>query len=90
MGPGTGLGVGFLLKPPGGKYHEVASSEGGHTDFSVITEEDWNLRQFAVKYIKESQNIENLRSGDVHLTRVSIERLCAGPAVPLIYEFYKT
>lgn len=88
MGPGTGLGVGFLLKPPGGRY-EVAASEGGHTDFSVITEEDWALRQFAVKYIKESKNVENLRSGDVHLIRVSIERLCAGPAIPLIYEFYK-
>jgi len=48
MGPGTGLGVGFLLKPPGGRYHEIGASEGGHTDFSVITEEDWKLRQFAV------------------------------------------
>jgi glucokinase len=89
MGPGTGLGVGFLLKPPGGRYHEIGASEGGHTDFSVITEEDWQLRQFAVKFIKESKNVENLRSGDVHLTRVSIERLCAGPALPLLYEFYK-
>lgn len=90
MGPGTGLGVGFLLKPPGGKYYEIAASEGGHTDFAVVSEEDWELRKFAVNYIKESDNVENRRSGGVEIKRVSIERLCAGPAIPLLYEFYKT
>ena len=39
-------------------------------------------------YIENSNNVENLRSKD-KLTRVSIERLCAGPAVPLIYQFMK-
>lgn len=90
MGPGTGLGVGFLTKPYEGKYYEVHSSEGGHCDFSVVTEEDWKLREHAIKYTKESKNVENLRAGGVDIKRMSIERLCAGPAVPLIYDFYKS
>ncbi len=39
-------------------------------------------------YIKNSNNIENLR-GKSEISRTSIERLCAGPAVPLLYEFMK-
>jgi len=36
--------------------------------------------------LEHSENVENLRAkGRVH--RVSIERLCAGPALPLIYDF---
>ena len=51
------------------------------------TREDYDLLEFAQKYIEESDNVENLRSkGRIH--RVSIERLCAGPALPLIYEFF--
>lgn len=44
MGPGTGLGEGYLCKSMFSKYYEVYSSEGGHTDFSVTSEEDWQLR----------------------------------------------
>ena len=46
------------------------------------------MRQFALDYIKNSKNVENKRSAE-EITRVSIERLCAGPAVPLIYEYLK-
>ena len=46
------------------------------------------MLQFAYKYIENSNNIENLRA-KAKLTRVSHERLGAGPAVPLIYEFLK-
>lgn len=42
-----------------------------------------------MSYIPNSNNVENLRGKD-KLERVSVERLCAGPAVPLIYEFMKT
>jgi glucokinase len=40
------------------------------------------LKNFAVKYLREHEGLE--------LSRVSVERLTAGPAIPLIYEFYKT
>lgn len=88
-GPGTGLGCGFLAKPQHGEYHDIHSSEGGHTDFAVVTEEDWELRKFAIEYIRTSKNVENHSYGK-EIKRVCVERLCAGPAVPLLYEFYKT
>lgn len=89
MGPGTGHGQGFLTKSVFSKCYEIWSSEGGHVDFAVTSEEDWKLRQFAMDFIKNSENIENLR-GKGEITRTSVERFCAGPAVPLIYEFMKT
>jgi len=46
------------------------------------------LVQFAYDYIENSGNIENSRSKS-KLTRISHERLGAGPAIPLIYEFMK-
>lgn len=59
MGPGTGLGEGILTKSAFSKCHEVFSSEGGHVDFSVTSEEDWKLREFALNFIKNSENVEN-------------------------------
>jgi len=88
MGPGTGLGMGLLVKSQFGKCHEILSTEGGHTDFTVKSEEDWRLKKFAHDYLKNSDNVENLRARGP-TERISIERLCAGPAVPLIYEFFK-
>jgi len=86
MGPGTGLGQGILCKGIGSQYYDVFPSEGGHVDFSVRSKEDFELLEFALHFIENSDNVENLRSkGRIH--RVSIERLCAGPAIPLIYDF---
>lgn len=65
------------------------ASEGGHTDFSVVTEEDWELHKFVKWFVPNSNNVENRRHDSGQIARVSIERLCAGPAVPLLYEFYK-
>jgi len=88
MGPGTGLGQGILFKKDADGHYEPSSSEGGHVDFTVKTQEDWDLVCFAREYIENSNNIENLR-GKGKVGRMSIERLCAGPAVPLIYSFMK-
>ena len=88
MGPGSGLGVGYLTKSQFGSCHEVFSSEGGHLDFNVTSEENFRLRQHAVDFIEKSDNVENLRAKG-SIDRVSLERLCAGPAVPLIYDFMK-
>lgn len=85
-GPGTGLGVGYLTRSQYGKCHDIFACEGGHLDFNVTSEQDFRLRQFAVNYIETSNNVENLRAKG-QIDRVSIERLCAGPAVPLIYAF---
>jgi glucokinase len=48
MGPGTGHGQGYLTRSNFGRCYEVYSSEGGHSDFCVTSEEDWKLRQFAI------------------------------------------
>ncbi len=86
MGPGTGLGQGILVKGASSKYYDPVASEGGHVDFSVRNQEDFELLEFAKIFLETSDNVENLRAkGRVH--RVSIERLCAGPALPLIYDF---
>eukprot|EP00977_Amphora_coffeiformis_P014093 scaffold3849_cov179-Amphora_coffeaeformis.AAC.31 len=89
VGPGTGLGHGILIKgdDPDGLY-EPYPSEGGHVEFSVKTQEDWDLVEFARKYVSESNNVENRRGKRV-VGRMSVETLCAGPAVPLIYSFMK-
>lgn len=88
MGPGTGLGVGFLTKSKYARFYEVSASEGGHVDFPQQGEEDFELYKFAMKYIPTSDNKENLRArGEIE--RLSIERVCAGPAVPMLYQFLK-
>ena len=86
MGPGTGLGEGILCKSPDSPYYDIFPSEGGHVEFSVRNKEDFELLEFAKEYIEHSQNVENLRANG-KVSRISIERLCAGPAIPLIYDF---
>lgn len=89
IGPGTGLGQGFLTKSELAPYYEVFPAEGGHSEFSPRNEEDFELVKHAKKFIEESDNIENLR-GKGHVERISVERVCAGPAIPLIYDFMRT
>lgn len=88
MGPGTGLGQGILVKATKDGLYEPYPSEGGHVDFTVKSDEDWELVKFARKFIETSNNIENKRAKG-KVGRMSVERLCAGPAVPLIYQFMK-
>jgi len=47
MGPGTGLGQGILVKAEENGYYDPYPSEGGHCDFTVKSEEDWELFKFA-------------------------------------------
>lgn len=88
IGPGTGLGEAFLVKSEFAPYYEICSSEGGHSEFAPRTDEDMELVKFAKKYVAESNNIENLRAKAV-VDRISVERIGAGPAVPLLYKFMK-
>ena len=43
---------------------------------------------FARDFIENSNNIENKRAKR-KVGRMSVESLCAGPAVPLMYQFFK-
>jgi len=88
LGPGTGLGEAMLAKSDFAPCHEVLSSEGGHVDYPPKSKEDFKIFEFSKNYIATSNNVENLRAKSV-ITRVSMERVCAGPAIPMLYEFYK-
>jgi glucokinase len=89
VGPGTGLGQGILVKVNEDDLYETFPTEGGHVDFSVQTQEDFELVEFARDFIENSDNVENLRAKG-KVGRMSVERLLAGPAVPLIYSFMKS
>ena len=89
MGPGTGLGEAFLCKSKFADCHEVFSAEGGHTEWSPRSDFDFRLYEFAKHYIETSENTENLKTPNKPIERVSVERVCAGPGLPLIYEFMK-
>jgi glucokinase len=88
IGPGTGLGVGVLAKNKASDLYQPIQSEGGHVDFVVQNEDDFELYKFVFDYIENSNNVENLRAKG-KIERVSVERLCAGPAIPLLYAFMK-
>lgn len=88
IGPGTGLGQGVLIKMEEKGLYEIFPSEGGHADFKVKDDDDFKLMTFARNFIETSNNVENLRAKG-KVGRVSVERLCAGPAVPLIYAYMK-
>ena len=88
LGPGTGHGQGFLVKSKFSPCYEVFPAEGGHVEFAPRNQQDMRLVEYAYDYIENSNNVENLRS-KAKLDRISHERLGAGPAIPLIYEFLK-
>ena len=73
IGPGTGLGMGFLLKNKKDKYYTIGSSEGGGQDFSAKSEFLLKLRQF----IRD----------EVGLRNVSLGKMCSGRSLIPIYKF---
>jgi len=73
IGPGTGLGMGYLLKNKNDKYYTIGSSEGGGQDFAAKSEFLLRLRQF----IKE----------EVGLANVSLGKICSGRSLIPIYKF---
>lgn len=75
-----------MIKNEADGEYEPYPSEGGHVDFTVKNEDDYKLQVFARNFIETSNNIENLRAKG-KVGRMSVERLCAGPAVPLIYAY---
>ena len=73
IGPGTGLGMGYLLKNKNDKYYTIGCSEGGGQDFSAKSEFLLKLR----KFVKEEVGLEN----------VSLGKMCSGRALIPIYKF---
>ena len=73
IGPGTGLGMGFLLKNEEDKYYTIGSSEGGSRDYSPKSEFNLKLRQF----IKDEVGLEN----------VSLDKMCSARSLIPFYKF---
>jgi glucokinase len=73
IGPGTGLGMGYLLKDKKNKYYTIGTSEGGHQNFSRKNRYYYELAEF----IKKKYNIQY----------VTIENICSGQGMVPIYKF---
>lgn len=81
LGPGTGLGCALIIYNHDEGCYNVVRGEGGHTEFTVTNESELKLREFCVEWFREREGFE--------LTRISVERMTAGPALPMIYEFFR-
>ena len=73
IGPGTGLGMGYLLKDKKNKYYTIGNSEGGHQNFSRKNKLFFELAEF----VKNEYNLEH----------VIIENVCSGQGMVPIYKF---
>ena len=73
IGPGTGLGMGYLVKNKNDKYYRIGNSEGGHQNFSRKNKKYYELAEF----IKKEYNLQY----------VTIENICSGQGMVPIYKF---
>lgn len=71
IAPGTGLGEGFVIDFSGKTF--VTGSEGGHTDFAPVDDEQMALLSW----------MQNLKKP------VSYESIIAGPGIARLYDFCK-
>ncbi len=62
IGPGTGLGVGYLVPTKEGKYIPF-SSEGGHSDFAAFDSVTWELKDYIYSKIDVKPGVEPFVSG---------------------------
>ena len=76
IGPGTGLGMGYLLKDKDSDFYTIGNSEGGHQDFTSKNEDDFALREYFKKSLGN--------------TDLSIERVLSGQGLILIYKYLKS
>ncbi len=73
IGPGTGLGMGYLLKNKKNKYYTIGNSEGGHQNFVRKNNFFFELAEF----VKDEYGLEH----------VTIENICSGQGMVPIYKF---
>ena len=76
IGPGTGLGMGYLLKDKDSDFYTIGSSEGGHQDYTSKNEDNFALREYFKKSLGN--------------TDLSIERVLSGQGLILIYKYLKS
>lgn len=74
LGAGTGLGEGFLIPLPDGRYR-ICASEGSHADFAPRSSLEFQL----LTYLLEKNNLD----------RISIERVVSGQGIVSIYQFLR-
>lgn len=74
IGPGTGLGMGYLTKQPDMKYYSVYSSEGGYTDFPPTDEIETRYKDFLRKKLGQYN--------------VTVEDACSGRALGNLFIFF--
>ena len=72
LGAGTGLGEAIIVSCETKGFH-ILPTEGGHTDFAPMDEDEWGLYRFLQK-----------RFG-----HVSVERVVSGPGIQHMYEYFK-
>lgn len=80
IGPGTGLGCAIITFNRTEGDYNVNPGEGGHVEYAATNDLELRLRKFAIKWFLDNTGEE--------LNRLSTERVTAGPALPLIYEFF--
>lgn len=73
VGPGTGLGMGYLLKEETNDFYTIGASEGGHQDYTAKNQEFFELREFFKTTLGNSE--------------LSIERVLSGQGLITIYKF---
>jgi glucokinase len=76
VGPGTGLGMGYLVKEEFNQFYTIGASEGGHQDYTAKTQDNFALRE----YFKKTLGNEEL----------SIERVLSGQGLIIIYKYLKS
>lgn len=74
IGPGTGLGHGYLTRSFNSKDYDVYPSEGGHQTFAPQTDLQYRYSE----YLRKHYNIQH----------ISVERACSGPVLPVLLSFF--
>ena len=73
IGPGSGLGMSYLIKPPENKFYAIGSCEGGHMDFFSKNKKHFELAEFTKQLLGQDL--------------LSIERLLSGQGLIPMYKF---
>ena len=76
VGPGTGLGMGYLVKDQENDFYSIGASEGGHQDYTAKTKDNFALREYFKKTLGN--------------TELSIERVLSGQGLIIIYKYLKS
>jgi len=71
LGPGTGLGVASLIFDHSSKRYVIASGEGGHVTMPMLSQREFDLKEWLLEH---------------KYTHISAERVCSGKGLVNIYD----